>query len=120
LSDAKCMSVNASSSADRHARAGILLIVATLFFVPVLVRATPHPDHGSTPSPVTLNRGFDSPPQKCSVTPPHEVLVQSVSLDVPKSGRVIGRSLAWDESVSDSPIDSSPDVPRGPPLTFLA
>jgi hypothetical protein len=98
--------------------ATLLLLVATIAFVPPLVRATARmaPD---TSSPLRLNRGFDAPPTKSTVVPPVDLpfeTVQHLSLPV----RVERFGAPVHEPVPEPPLDPSPDPLRGPPVPSLS
>jgi len=102
----------------RFRTATLFVLVATIAFTPPLVRATARiaPD---TSSPLRLNRGFDTPPAKCTVVPPVEISFETgqhrvLPLGVERSG------AAGHEPLPDSPVSPSPDALRGPPLPSLA
>jgi len=119
LPHAKRMSAISSATVARHVRVGVFLLVATLFVVPALVRATKSLRE-STPSPIRLSRGFELPPTKCSIAPPPDVTVPAVSVVEPELRRINRRALAFDEFLPDSFLDSSPEALRGPPNAQLA
>jgi hypothetical protein len=62
---------------SRLRTATLLLLVATIAFVPPLVRAAARigPE---TSSPLRLNRGFEAPPAKATVAPPAEIPFETV------------------------------------------
>jgi hypothetical protein len=111
------MSLASSTPIAGRARVTILVIIATLFLVPALVRAT---FSTSPTSPVRLNRGFERPPAKCHVTPPPVVMVKALlrgEAEPPKIDRLV---LVLDGPGPDAPPVGSPDAFRGPPILALA
>lgn len=98
-----------------HIRVGVLLMLATLAVVPALVFAT---HQGATPS-LRLTRGFNAPPEKCTITPPAAV-VQSVSRHEPQTPHGHPAAAAvLSESIPESPPEHAPDTLRGPPAGSL-
>jgi hypothetical protein len=92
------------------------VIIATLFVVPALVRAT---SSGSPTSPVRLNRGFERPPAKSHVTPPSIVVVKAPLCGEAEPPKVARPVFVVGEPRPDPPPDGSPDGFRGPPLLAL-
>jgi hypothetical protein len=96
----------------------LLLLVATIAFVPPLVRATAH--FGTdTASPLRLNRGFESPRSKCTIAPPIDLRGQSVPPLVPSI------HAEWFDAPANEPLphsapSQSPDPLRGPPVLSLS
>jgi hypothetical protein len=111
--------VSSSRTILRHVRVWVVLLVAVLFFVPPLVRATLHLDRPATSSPLRLNRGFGEPETKCQVVP-NDLPPRSPVFEEPSPEHVTRMSPGIDEPIPDSPLDSSPDSLRGPPLARLA
>jgi hypothetical protein len=98
--------------------ATLLLLVATIAFVPPLVRATARiaPD---TSSPLRLNRGFDAPPTKCTVVPPAELPFETIQ-HLPLPIRVERFAAPANDPVPEPPLGPSPDALRGPPAPSLS
>src|SRR5437870_1519053 len=96
------MLVSSSRTILRHVRVCGVLLVAALFFVPPLVRATQHLYRGTTSSPLRLNRGFDAPKTKCQVAPPGDVALGSIVLEEPRSVQIAWRFRAVDEPLPNS------------------
>jgi hypothetical protein len=106
-----------STTARRHVRGVIFIVIGVLCVVPPLIRATPH--HPSTPQ-IRLNRGFQAPPAKWHVMPATEILSSDpvVETSVPDNTRRV--RIDVDEGVILSPPDLSLDPLRGPPTHFRA
>jgi len=81
------MQVGASRTATSRLGFGICIVVAALVLGPPLVRASDHIGRGSTSSLIRLNRGFEHPPTKCTLVPPHDC-VEPVSLSQSDPSRV--------------------------------
>ncbi|HEY7169972.1 MAG TPA: hypothetical protein VH417_03935 [Vicinamibacterales bacterium] len=94
--------------------ATLLLLVATIALVPPLVRATAR--FGADQStPLRLNRGFESPPSKCTIAPPLDLHGQVVPT------LVVSIHVEWFDAPGNEPLPNpapshSPDPLRGPPL----
>jgi len=95
-----------------------VLLAATVLCVPPLVRATAH-FGADTASPLRLNRGFESPPSKCTVEPPVDVRGQAVPRLVP-SVHVEWFDAPASEPQPHSAPSQSPDPLRGPPPVSLS
>jgi hypothetical protein len=100
-----------NSSMAGRARIAILVIVAALFVVPVLVRATFSP---SPSSPIRLNRGFERPPAKSQLAPPHVAVLRSPSLDGCEPSPLDRDLPDLDTAITPDPPERSPET-RGPP-----
>jgi hypothetical protein len=103
---------------SRLRSATLLLLVATIALVPPLVRATAR-FGADTASPLRLNRGFESPPSKCTVEPPVDVRGQAVPIVV------LSIHVEWFDAPASEPQphsapSQSPDPLRGPPLISLS
>jgi hypothetical protein len=99
---------------DRLRCATLLLLVATIALVPPLVRATARLG-ADTSTPLRLNRGFESPPSKCTIAPPLDAHGQSVPTIV------VSIHIEWFDAPVNEPLphsapSHSPDPLRGPPL----
>lgn len=105
-------------SGSRLRAATLLLLVATVAFVPPLVRATAR-IAPNTPSPLRLNRGFDAPPRKCTIAPPADLAFQCV-LQLRVSMRVERFSVPATEPLPDLSFGPPPDALRGPPRPALS
>jgi hypothetical protein len=106
------------SSITIHGRARftVLVMVAALFVVPALVRAT----FSSSPtSLIRLNRGFERPPAKCQIPPP-VVLVAALSRSEAEPPKLDLLVPVFDAPAPDAPPEGSPDAFRGPPIPSLA
>jgi len=93
------------------------VVVATLVFLPPLVRAADHLGSSRSSSPIRLNRGFERPPAKSEIAPPVDLRRWSVlerSLPVEPRQVVV---TASDRLPALQP-DLSPDALRGPPRLF--
>jgi hypothetical protein len=109
------MSKQSPRAVGGHIRVGVLLMLATLAVVPALVFAT---HQGATQS-LRLTRGFNAPPDKCSITPPAAV-VQSVSRHEPQTPHTHpAATVVLSESIPDSPPARAPGTLRGPPTDSL-
>jgi len=98
----------------------LLLLIATIAFVPPLVRAAARLTDPSTASPIRLNRGFESPPSKCTVVPPVDARGESVP-QAPQPVRVERfEASGHDEPLPDSAPSRSRDPLRGPPFPSLS
>lgn len=96
----------------------LCLLVATIAFVPPLVRATARmsPD---TSSPLRLNRGFDGPPTKCTIVPPADLPFEIVE-HPPQPIYVHRVDAPGNEPLPDSPPAPPSDPLRGPPVSALS
>jgi len=114
-----CDRLQPAISGTRQSRpfltATLLLLVATIAFVPPLVRATARiaPD---TSSPLRLNRGFDAPPAKCTVVPPADLPFETVQ-DAQLPMHVARVDAPGNAPLPDSPPAPSSDPLRGPPFS---
>jgi hypothetical protein len=102
---------------SRFRTATLSLLVATIAFVPPLVRAMSRGPE--TSSPIRLNRGFEQPPTKCTIVPPADAPRESVQhlalpIRVERSDTLAG------EPHFHSAPSPSPDPLRGPPLRSLS
>jgi hypothetical protein len=94
--------------------ATLFLLVATIALVPPLVRATARLGADAA-TPLRLNRGFESPPSKCTIAPPLDLHGQSVPMLVPSI------HVDWFDAPAHEPLPhstpgDSPDLLRGPPV----
>jgi hypothetical protein len=111
------MSTNASTVVIRGRRVGVLLVViAALFLVPPIVRAT---SSIKSSSPIRLNRGFETPPSKADAATSLERSAEPVSIREPEPPHTVRRPLSRGESRVATPSDHSPDPQRGPPTDTL-
>jgi hypothetical protein len=94
--------------------ATLFLLVATIALVPPLVRATAR-FGADTSTPLRLNRGFESPPSKCTIAPPVDVHGQSLPTLV-VSSHIESAAAPVNEPRPRSAPSHSPDPLRGPPL----
>lgn len=108
------MSKVCSRAAAGHIRIGVLLMLATLAVVPALVFAT---HQGATPS-LRLTRGFNAPPEKCTIAPP-AAAVHAASRHDPQAPQARPATAVRVESIPVLPFACAPDTPRGPPTDFL-
>ena len=108
------MSKYSAGAVAGHILVGAFLMLATLAVVPALVFAT---HQGATPS-LRLTRGFNAPPEKCTITPP-AAAVQAASRHEPQAAQARPATAVRVESIPVSPFERAPDTPRGPPTDFL-
>ena len=91
----------------------LLLLISTIALVPPLVRAAARLT--DTSSPIRLNRGFESPPSKCTVVPPVDARGESVPQAPPPIRVERFEAAAHDEPLPESAPGRSRDPQRGPP-----
>jgi hypothetical protein len=108
------MLTSASAVLFASRRVAAVLAVAALFFVPPIVRAT---STIKSPSPLRLNRGFETPPSKADVVSSLEQVVQPSAPRLEPLRR--GQLPLLQPAVPHTPIDGSPDPQRGPPTLTL-
>jgi hypothetical protein len=108
------MSSDALTVVTRRRQVGIVVIIAALFVVPPIVRATS--PVGSS-SPIRLNRGFETPPVKAGVLMSLEEVAALVSLGIPQAPLTARRSPRLVESTIVGQADRTPDLERGPPAS---
>jgi hypothetical protein len=108
------MSKYCPRAAAGHIRVGVLLMLATLAVVPALVFAT---HQGATPS-LRLTRGFNAPPDKCTIAPP-AAAVHAVSRHEPQAPQARPATAGRSESIPALLFERAPDTPRGPPTDSL-
>lgn len=89
----------------------IPVLVAAIFVVPALVRAT----YPSQSAPIRLNRGFDAPPSKCTLEAPHAILIPFEYVREVTRDRRDHVVLDLGILSPDAPDSRSPDPFRGPP-----
>jgi hypothetical protein len=99
-----------------RARVTILVMIAALFVVPALVRAT---FSASQTSLIRLNRGFERPPAKCQIPPP-VVIVAALSRSEAEPPKLDLLVPVFEAPAPDAPPEGSPDAYRGPPIPSLA
>ncbi len=111
----------AVSRAGARCRVAAVVLVATILWVPVAVRAA-HPVKGPVASSIRLNRGFDLPVDKQSVPAPELLVMFPAPLLVPEAppAEAVGPVLEREHTVPDSPDHIAPDPLRGPPVSPLA
>jgi hypothetical protein len=111
------MSTNTRNVVIRGRRTGVLfLVIATLFVLPPIVRATATI---RSSSPIRLNRGFETPPTKGDDETTLQQAAEPASLLEPEPAVVVERAPAQDESSTLAPSDHTPDPQRGPPAFAL-
>jgi len=105
---------------SRSARAWIALLIATLVFVPPLVRASQTLDRtpSSSALSIRLNRGFDAPETKCRVAPPPTAAVSFVVCEASVPPLDVVGSHRGDIALPVGQYDSPPDALRGPPSSI--
>jgi len=99
-------------------RVVLLALVAAILVVPALVRASGSVTHKST-SPLRLNRGFEAPAAKASVTA-LRLLVEVSPCHADVELRASWTCTHVDEAIPHAPSHRPPDVLRGPPATSFA
>jgi hypothetical protein len=95
-------------------RVAVVVAVAALFFVPPIVRAT---STIKSPSPLRLNRGFETPPSKADVVGSLEQVAQPSALRLEPLR--LSHLPLLQPAVPHTPTDGSPDPQRGPPAPTL-
>jgi hypothetical protein len=111
------MSTNVSAITTRRRRIGVLsIVIAALFVVPPIVRATATI---KSSSPIRLNRGFETPPAKGDVMSSLERIAEPASMHEPEPPQVGQRVLSRDDSRVVAPFDHAPNLERGPPAVTL-
>jgi hypothetical protein len=110
------MSPDALTVVTRSRQAGIVVIIAALFVVPPIVRAT-FPIGASTP--IRLNRGFETPPAKAGVLTTLEQAAVLVSLGVPRERSATVRHPHLVVAAIVHQADRAPDLERGPPAIHI-
>jgi hypothetical protein len=95
-------------------RAVAVLLIAVMFCVPPLVRATARLKSNAVTQ-FRLNRGFHLPESKLKVAPPLSRPAQLPSTMEPPLLQVVGSVPPIDEVVLCFQHDRSPDPQRGPP-----
>src|SRR5213080_4520259 len=114
------MTTEPSTRAGLWLRAVSIALVAVVFCVPPLVRATDHVGAGTTsPLKLRLNRGFNVPETKCRVTPPPAESASLLAADEVTPPRTMSGAPAFDPAIAPSPHHPSPEVLRGPPATRI-
>ena len=107
------MSPGCSAPSGYRFRVAILVMAAALGVVPALVRAT---FSGSTATPIRLNRGFELPPAKSTLTPPESVAVTAVTHEPIEPATGARFSPVPDDVALVSRPERAPDPLRGPPI----
>lgn len=111
------MPARVSTVVSPRCRLGVLIAVAALLIVPPIVRATATM---KSPSPLRLNRGFETPPSKADAVIGLELTTAATAahnrLEPPRPARTL-RPLA--SFVPLGRHDDSPDPLRGPPASSI-
>jgi hypothetical protein len=107
------------SRATNYARFVVVLLVATLLWVPTAVRAA-RPVHAPAGTSIRLNRGFDLPVDK-QVLPPADLpsTIPAAAARHQASALALRSTSAGADALPDSPVQFAPDPLRGPPSTTL-
>lgn len=110
------MSSDALTVVTRSRQAGIVVIIAALFVVPPIVRAT---SRVGSSSPIRLNRGFETPPAKADVLTSLEQVAVLTPLHIPEAPLGARRPSRFVEPTLVAQCDRVPDLERGPPASHV-